>query len=449
MSPMVSRSSCPPNVFDRCCADLWNAQDGKYNTRGNSRLIDNIYLMLRSYVQPQLLFQRAIKFDFIRWPALLARLDGDHPSRKLFIERFGMSPESFICICYVLHAPAINGSSVYNLDYFRPLQEHFGDSFSSFVNEFTRDLPGLRLELRKELRLRLAEGHPARPLDEPREIPWLTKFPLLRVANNQVRVWHPLIFARGMESAVHRRLSERGQAYTQDFSKVFEQYVLELIDEAGIQYLGEAAYKAKVGGDKKAVEAVITHGNTNIFIESKLMTYSDQLTTTDRAPLVWRELKRVLEAMRQGWQVSDHIRVIDAPEWDCTRATEDFLIVVASQPINASSGEHLRRLFHDDAFNPAAKKSSWPTFEQLSRLPLKNILLTSIEEFEHLIGCVINKEIALVEFLHETAEANMNPQMSAMFLDQYLSPKTKAWYQPRALTSAREDAEETLKQVLS
>lgn len=444
MTPFVNSNGCPPEIFDRCCDDLWNAQDSRYKHYDNERAIDNIYLMMRSYVQPQIIFQRAIKFDFIRWPALLSRLDVEHPSRRLFVNRFGMSPERFICICYVLHALALNGSLVFNLDYFRPLIEHFGDSFTTFLNEFARDLPGLRLELRQELCRRLAEGKPARPLDEPREIPWVTKFPLLRLANNHARVWHPLIFAQGMESAVHKRLSERGQTYTQDFSKVFENYVLELIDEAGLKYFGEATYKEQVGKDKHAVEAIITIGKTNVFVESKLMAYSNQLTTTDRAPLVWTELRRVREAMRQGWLVSAQLRMMDVPAWSCTRATEDFLIVVTSQPINASSGEHLKRMFRDNAFNPVEKESPCPTFDQLSRLPLKNILLTSIDEFEHLIGCVINKEITLVEFLHEIAEANMNPAMAAMFMDQYLVSKTKAWYQPRALIYAREAAEETL-----
>ncbi|MBK6744864.1 MAG: hypothetical protein IPG66_18685 [Hydrogenophilales bacterium] len=73
----------------------------------------------------------------------------------------------------------------------------------------------------------------------------------------------------------------------------------------------------------------------------------------------------------------------------------------------------------------------------------------SIDEFEHLMGCVHNGEIDLVGFLSEIADAHSDPTTSVMFVDQLLGPKVKAWHLSNALDHARKRAEAALEAVLS
>jgi hypothetical protein len=260
------------------------------------------------------------------------------------------------------------------------------------------------------------------------------------------------VFARGLEEAVHKRLSELKGDYADHFSKVFEGYVLELIAEAGISYLSEQTYKEALNADKNAVEAIITTADANVFVEAKMTAYSDDLILSDRAPVVWKNLKRVREAMHQGWMVSSRLRSDDTPNWGCSDAKEDFLIIVTSQQMSCATGEHFRRMFKHDIFDPArlaAVDAKTPTPEQLERLPLKNIVIASIEEFEHLMGCVLKGEVDLVNFLREVAVAHTDPKTSVLFVDQMLGPKTKKWRLTEALDQARQQAEETLNAVLS
>ena len=440
--------TCAPEVFDRCRQTIWDAQgasDRKESSPGG------VYLMVRAMMQAQLPFQKSISWDFIRWPALIARLAPDHPSRRLFVERLGIEPDSFLCLCYAAFVPVLNGSHAMGIDSFAPLRRRFGIDVDRFFDEFARGLIGLRAELLRQRATRRAAGEQARSRRELNEFPWLANYPLLRLPDGRFEVWHQAVFARGMEEGVHRRLSERSGGYASHFSKVFESYVLELVDEACVRYIGEAEYKRALSDDVSAVEAIITADDTNVFIESKLTVYSEKVVVSNRAPVVWQGLKRVREAMQQAWLVGSRLQVGPTPDWECARVAEDFLIVVTSQPVSCATGEHFRRMFKHDVFDPemlASRNAKAPTAEHLKRLPLKNVVIASIDEFEHLMGGVRDGRIQLVPFLREVAAANADPLTSVMFLDQLIAKKASGGSPPFVIEQARERAEATILALL-
>ncbi len=445
MTVLYDGKSCPREVFDFCRQTLWNAE--KVPAANDDR--GSVYLMFRSLIQAQLPFQKKPTFDFLRWPALIARLDQTHPVREQFVIRLGMEPDVFICVCYAVYVPVISGSCIIKRDYFKPLLSAFDPAVERFLSEFARDLYQLRSELRKQLSARIAANIEVRPKQESYEFPWLSNYPLLRDGAENFVIWHPLIFARGMELAVHKRLSENRSGYADSFSKVFERYVLELLNDAGLNYLSEHAYKEVVGNDKNAVEAIFTNDGVNVFIESKMTAYSEALTLSDLRPVVWTELKRVYEAMIQGWRVSARLRGGGLPNWECTDSKENFLVVVTSQQTSCATGVHMERMFRPGTLDPSQARKNGPTTEQLELLPLTNIVIVSIEEFEHLMGCVQNKEIDLVSFLREVSAAHSDPKTSVMFVDQMLGVKTKHWQQPKLLENASHQAMQMLEKVLS
>jgi hypothetical protein len=448
MTNLYKGDSCPRDVFDACRQSLWNTE--KAPATDDAR--GSVYLMLRSLIQAQLPFQKKPTYDFLRWPALIARLDSAHPVRRQLDGRIGMEPEVFICVCLAVYEPVINGKMTISNDYFKSLGPIYGCVVDRFMSEFSRDLDGLRAELRKRLSARIAANIEARPKQESYEFPWLSNYPLLRDQDGNFVIWHPMVFARGMELAVHKRLSETENRpeYAGKFGReVFEPYVLELLQHAGLKYLSEQEYKKAVGNDKNAVEAIITSDGANVFIEAKMTAYSEKLTLSDVRPVVWTELKRVREAMTQGWEVSARLRDGRSPNWECAGSMEDFLIVVTSQQTSCATGEQLRRMFRPGTFDPDPARKNGPTMKQLEFLPLRNIVIVSIEEFEHLIGGVQSGEIDLVSFLREVAAANADPKTSIMFIDQMLGPKIKKWKLPRLLEDASQSAMERLAGVLA
>jgi hypothetical protein len=120
------------------------------------------------------------------------------------------------------------------------------------------------------------------------------------------------------------------------------------------------------------------------------------------------------------------------------------LIVVTSQPPFCATGEHFKRIFKDDVFDPSkltSRKQATPTEVQLQNLPLASILIVSIGEWEHLMGCVGRGEIELVPFLRAVAAANQDPVSSVMVIDQHIEKFTTKLAMPALLQNAKDETE--------
>lgn len=226
------RPPMPPAEFDRLRQVLWELQG-----RSHAEQL-NVELMIRNLIHVQLEFQRKESWGFLRWPALYSRLNSGSTNRRQFREVMGMEPEAFLDMTYGLYGGVVAGKVPPGEDYLSPFRPTYGESVDQMYNLFVRDLHALREELQSD------EAQRIRGKQELFEFPYLRRFPFLRLQDGRVHCWHSLVFARGMEDAVHLRLSKLGAAYTNEFSRVFEQYVTELAADSGQTLLDESAYKA-------------------------------------------------------------------------------------------------------------------------------------------------------------------------------------------------------------
>lgn len=446
---------CPASVIDEIRADLWNTQAARKHV-GNP----NVYLMLRSLIHTQLQFQQGESFGFMRWPALIGRLPVGHVLRTQFEAEFGCDPDTFIGIVFAAYSAVMEGKTFIVSNYLDPLRPLYGDAIDWFLERFSKDASELRHIVRDELHKRIYERKDGkqvlkpdagvRPESERVEFPWLSNFPLLRHPSGRLAVWHRLVFARGMEDGVHNVLSNLGQAYTDPFSKVFEQYVIELIRNSGLQHFSEDDLR-NGNASNPAVEALIHAAGCNVFVESKMSLFPDRVLISDRGPEVFMKMRRVREGMAQGWRVGENLRNGTIQISGPSSAQEDFLLIVTSRQLNVCSGEHFPRMFGDDVIARINPESHFggPTQSQLQRLPLKNIFILSIEEFEHLSGAVSEGSIDLVPFLRRAAADNANPETSSMNFDQILGSQVKRWVHPRLIRATRLRAERRLRQQLT
>lgn len=439
--------SCPTRVIDELRNELWNMPSSRSDDTSAG-----VFLMLRALIHTQLQFQQRETFSFIRWPALIAALPPQHALRVQFHAAFGCDPDTFIGIVYSAYAAVMNGKTTVSRDFFDPLRPLYGSAIDTFFDRFSKDAPALRQELRAELHERIYEvrdGHKVlrgdalkRPEAERIEFPWLSRYPLYRHPSGRLAIWHHKVFARGMEEAVHRELSGHGQAYTDPFSRVFESYVLDLVRSTGLDFHSEDEIKGGVLS-RPAVEALICLDGCNIMIESKMSLFPDQVLISDRGPMVFTKLKRVREGMVQGWRVGDLLRDGSVAIEEARSASADFLIIVTSRQLNLCSGEHLSRMFGDDVvhrINPETRFMG-PSPEQLKRLPLKNIFILSVEEFEHFTGAIKDGPIHLSDLLEEAADDSENLTTSSMHFDQILGKHVKRWSPPILIQDALQRAE--------
>lgn len=249
-----------------------------------------------------------------------------------------------------------------------------------------------------------------------------------------------------MEQAVHQALSKLGQDYTDPFSKVFETYVLQLLREAGVAFLDEATFKSKNLRNSPAVEAIVELTGGNVLVEAKMSLFPDDVVLSDSRDVVFRKLRRVREAIVQGWRVTEILaREQPAQRSDGTQA-RNYLIVITSRQLNICNGEQLKRMFGDDVFDDIAPESRFgrPSQEQWAWLPPKNMFFLSIEELEHLSGCLRQREVSLWSLLSEGAEAQSKPASSVFQFDQMLGEHTKKWTMPSIQLEARDRVEAEL-----
>ena len=150
--------------------------------------------------------------------------------------------------------------------------------------------------------------------------------------------------------------------------------------------------------------------------------------------------------MVQGWRVADVLaRAVDG---DRVAGQSCFLVVVTSRQLNVCNGEHLKRLFGDNVYDDILPESRFgrPSEQQFRVLPPKNIFFISVEEFEHLSGCLIEKEVELLPLLSSASDAQKDFASSAFQFDQLLGKHTKKWWVPPIQVSARDRVERELVQ---
>lgn len=410
--------------FDQLRQMVWDAPE-KQNEKSN------VWLMLRSILNVQIAFQRGPSWAFLRWPALYDRLDPKSRSRRQFREVIGMEPAEFLDLAYGMYATVLTDAMPLNPDWLAPFRPRYGSCVDKMYELFVRDLTGIRTELQADLAQRI------RGKQELYEFPYLHRFPFIRLRDGDVYCWHPLVFARGLEEAVHLRLSSLGKEYVDDFSLVFEQYVTEVAMESGIPALTESAYKDLVGGHAHSVEVILEGENCNIFIEAKMSLFADDVMVQDSEIAIYQKTKRVREAIKQGWRVGKAVRNSESPLKNRFHTKEDYLLVVTSRELIIGNGESLLRLYPSNSFD-------YPDDDAKKRLPLSNVFIVSIEDFDVLMANVKAGTINLTKFLRDAVSDNQQSDTARLFFSDFIAKHSDKLEQPHALMQARRLAEERI-----
>lgn len=422
VGPKISRGQ-----FDQLRQMLWELQGTEHKNLKPS----NASLMFRSILHVQYEFQRKENWGFIRWSALFSRLRPEHPSRRQFVDVIGIEPDVFIDFVYALYAAILDEKVVITLTWFDPWRLKYGKQVDRMYELISRDVHQLRDELRKDAAWKIQGKF------ELYEFPYFQRFPFLRTANGLVQCWHRRVFARGMEDAIHFRLSDLGESYTRSFSKVFESYVIELVRESGLNAIEEHEFKEKLGHGSPAVEAILNGEDVNVFVEAKMGLFDDRVVLFDNDRVIYQKTKRIREAISQAWSVGKLLRSGQFEGQPVASAAQDFLLVVLSRELIIGGGEMLKRLYPAGEFE-------YPDAQSEINLPFSNIFILSIEDFEHLMGCVRSGEGELVKVLKDAVAANSNPKTARMFFSDFLGPYSKRWTDTALIKEARAASEKRM-----
>ena len=394
--------SIPQTVFDQLRQAVWDLPEWAERAPTPA----TVMAMIRPMLQQQMEFQRPQGWGFMRWPALIARRPPTDAISQRFRQALAMDPDTYIDLGWALSTSSMHGKPRILESYFAPLRVHYGDAVDRMIGLFTRDLAALREELAKP-EARIVQGRA-----ELNEFAYLRRFPFVRLDPAAIVCWHPAVLARGLEDAVHLRLSEFGQQYTKPFSKIFEDYVIELGGEAVPTAITEQVYMSALDPAQPKVEVLLQEAGCNVLVEAKMSLFKDSVLVTDNEESIYFKTDRVREAIEQGWKVS---RALERPGNPFHRpgVVENFLIVVTSRQLFLGTGRLLADLY-------PAGKLAYPDRDAERLLPLDHIFIVSIDEFERACACVRDGKVTFQELLRKAVTNNGDPQTGKFFMSQHL-----------------------------
>ena len=96
-----------------------------------------------------------------------------------------------------------------------------------------------------------------------------------------------------------------------------------------------------------------------------------------------------------------------------SRAEGNYLLIVTNRELSTGEGTSLASMYPEGTMNPENP-------DALALLPLENIFVVSISDFERLAHAVRNEHLDLVEFLDLCVAANKDGQTSRLYIGHHL-----------------------------
>lgn len=411
MVPMRVNPPISVEQFDYIRNELWNL------SRPEGQKV-NVYAMLRQMFAGQMEFQKRPSWSFMRTPMLISRLPPQHPARKMFVEGLGIEPEPFMDISIAVYSAVLNGDMHFNIRKYFGLAPHYTQPINTFFDLLARDPITLRTELQNK-NLQHNRGS-----SELYEFPIFRRFPLLQRTNETVSVWHQAVFSRGMEDAVHIRLSENGQDYSRAYSIIHEEYVVDLVQSLDKPYISEAAQSEEFPAGSQ-VEAIIPSDDGCLLVEAKMTLYNDGSLFSVNEEILKVATKRIRDGIKQVRRVAVQNQ---AASWYTGGLT--YAIIVANSDLHLYTAERLGKIIRSDSLTDAAEGGDV--------LPLERIFIISTSEMESFVSVMRQTGKSGPEILAKAVEDNRESQTQKGYIGQHLANYVHRYETPAILEEASE-----------
>lgn len=394
-----------PTEFDALRQRMWDLPE---ITDLGTRDTLPLYLFMRQMIRPQIGFQRRFTAGFVREAALLAAQPPSSSLPTLFTEKTGVTPRDFLDLAFATYAAIADGQLTLPLGWYAPLRATYGDAaVNAFIATVSRDYPSLREFLRS-----LPDSN-RRFASEYFEFPVIARYPFLR-ESNQLICWHPMVFYRGMEGLVHEVLSESGHEYMSAFSKLFESHVTAQARSVPATYLSEDDLLELVPSDTQVPDALLSFPECNIFVESKAGLFDESVMVVGHNQMFAHKTKMIRKAISQGWSASTQLRRASKAPAQVLNAPRDYLLIVTNKELSAGRGTVLAGIYPEGTLD-------YPGEEAKRLLPLENIYVVTIEEFERLAAAARAGTITLPQLMQHCVDADRDPETSSYHFEQHLN----------------------------
>ena len=417
--------SISPHGLDLLRQMLWNLPDRTEFALGPDAPVE---LLMRRILRAQGGFQRRFSRGFVREAAILQCLPDSDPLRRMFRERAGLEVQTFIDLSWLTVGFLKSGAHTLTIDWMMKLAPNYtAESVAAFVALISKDTEGLIAYFRS-----LPNANPKKA-SEYFEFPALARYPFLAI-HDRLECWNMHVLLRGIEGLVHAVLSEAGQEYAQRLGRAFESHIVADLRTLSPAFHDEQQLTAWLPDESEVPDGLLTFPGCNVFIEAKAGLFDESVMTVGNAEIFKHKTRSLQKAAHQAWTASIGLRVMTEVPPQIREAASDYLLVVTNKELSASNGAHLEKIYPPDTLAP-------PSQDATRLLPLCNIYVLSIEDFERLIAAVRAGTIHLPSFLSDCVKCDANPETSRYYFEQHLDRKKVPMGYSAAVVDALSDAE--------
>lgn len=394
------------------------------------------YLFMRQLLRPQIGFQRKFTSGFVREAALLASVPESSSLPTLFMRKTGLRPREFLDLSLATYTAMAEERLAIPLGWHDPLRSAYGDrTIDNFISTISLDYQGLRAFFRS------LPGCRERYASEYFEFPVVARYPFLR-ENNQLICWHRMVFNRGIEGLVHAVMSEAGQEYMGDFSRLFEGHVTSLVRELrGAAYYGEMELQEMVPTNTKVPDALLSFPECNIFVESKAGLFDESVMAVGHNEMFKHKTRMIRKAISQGWSVSSQLRRTRRAPTAVLKTPTDYLLVVTNKDLSASRGTVLAGIYPEGTLD-------YPDEDAERFLPLEHVYVVTIEEFERLMMAAQSGAVSLPQVMQHCVTWDQDPASASYYFEQHLSKLRVPRASSSLVTTAIDEAAARLARAL-
>lgn len=426
---------CDEHFFLKCSRELFSKGSMIFTSILNEPTEQNINKWARTYLQNQLIQHAELTRGLFRIPLLIQKYDKKNRCSAVFERLLGMHSVDFITAAMLVYVPIQNEGKGTHLNtiYYEDLNDNAKKVVLTFLSKFSKTIEELRTILQQELHERIRKWGTARSYLEIVEIPWLSRYPLLKINEREYLTWQPRLLALSLENAAHMIMSDAGPDYTESFSQIFETYVIDLLKWSGLDFITEEEFARFPGNSRRVkVDSIINFNKKiNIYVEVKMSLYKDDLIINDDSEVIYNKLERIRDAMGQGWTVSEYFYDDQIQIEPYLNAKQHYMFIITNKEIFCPSGCHAKDLVGDKMFENFVKDPERNhNTKRLKILPLENIFILSIENFEYLINGINTGKVNLEEFLKQVCNTNLTIKGTLSQIPDLLSEKTELDYPP-------------------
>ena len=383
---------------------------------------ENIFLFFRNMAFQQFWLQHEFNMaNFARQSLLFGKLDNEHPFKKMFIEKCGISISEFIELAMMIMTRfTIEKQISVTAQWFRTVVNKYKPgTIQKFLDLLSTDFESLREKLIREQQPNRKVSYTVYEKTPLRENPLLKH-------DSRYYPFSSQLLARCLETFIYDTLrSDDPNDFMNKFGSIFEKYVGDSIAKTRIKYFNEKELADILPGEGKLVDYLLMDMNNRIFIDAKGVEMS-YLGMVGHQPEIITDKTRdsIVKGIEQGLETAKRLKKLGRiGEMEIGKG-DNYLIIVTFKDMYVGNGVDFYEYIAKDTLNKIIGQS-----DNMASMPFEHMYFMSIDDFDLLTSGIASGGINLTEILDHAVKCDALSQTKKFTFEQHIYdkyPKTQA-----------------------